>query len=83
VNIEGGRYWDRTSDLFGVNKDAAPALTCAYALTCGNGKQYDVVRCGSTQFSTVRHGPVLPVCSPLIKDEAVIMSPPVGPPVEA
>ncbi|MBP1782070.1 hypothetical protein J3R08_001920 [Micromonospora sp. HB375] len=23
-----GRYWDRTSDLFGVKQDAAPTLTC-------------------------------------------------------
>ena len=24
----GGRYWDRTSDLFGVKQDAAPFLSC-------------------------------------------------------
>ena len=28
ANIHGGRYWDRTSDLFGVKQDAAPTLTC-------------------------------------------------------
>jgi hypothetical protein len=26
--IDGGRYWDRASDLFGVKQDAAPTPTC-------------------------------------------------------
>ena len=62
----GGRYWDRTSDLFGVNQDAAPALTCANALTLRNRgsstMQPDAFRCSSHRSTTRRRAPhLLPV----------------------
>ncbi|QKW17212.1 M23 family metallopeptidase [Verrucosispora sp. NA02020] len=56
-----GRYWDRTSDLFGVKQDAAPTLTC------GNGNLLvgvGAVECCSARLGAVQGTPLLPICSP-------------------
>ena len=39
----GGRYWDRTSDLFRVNERSAPPLTCDFVLT---SESIGAVECG-------------------------------------
>jgi hypothetical protein len=61
-----GRYWDRTSDLFGVNQDAAPRLTSGNATTCGNARavQSSTTRLGAAQrCSALPSAPhLLPTC---------------------
>jgi len=57
----GGWYWDRTSDLCGVNADATTRWPVR---TRGNAGQRLLFRAGERgpeRFSAVRSGPVLPV----------------------
>jgi hypothetical protein len=49
----GGRYWDRTSDLFGVNVDAAGSLTSANTRRCRSAPS---VRRSWTPFNAVQRG---------------------------
>ena len=57
----GGRYWDRTSDLFGVNYAKHGALTCGNATSAG---QRGPVELASAPFRPVGRMSLLPSCSP-------------------
>jgi len=43
----GGRYWDRTSDLFGVNADAGARLVPSCAAACVLSCAFVFVRLGT------------------------------------
>jgi hypothetical protein len=66
INLCGGRYWDRTSDPFGVNQDAACPSSSGNATTRRNAgavqsnlMHHSAVQCRSEQRCAPQ---LLPIC---------------------
>jgi hypothetical protein len=53
-NHSGGRYWDRTSDLFGVNEDIGSLPRLENSLTWDRTGQYGTVSVSTRHCSGAR-----------------------------